>query len=399
MFGAQDWDHDVTAKEMLTKIRVNMGETWRMGLYPIYTETLAFDNFVSILIFFYLHRMNTTAVVLQQLAVHQGGYAAQGGQLKISENTHSLADEWLQEALLSFCLKPFREEEQYGWSSTEAPLAQVVQDYFSQQIDFAASAQSLARHYHLVSQTANLKNGEILVLALSNLAFGDQTCAALGVFHSSQKEPFVRVHHNVGAVELEMTEGIDLRKPEKGMLFLDLPGGESPLVLVQETGLRKEEGSAWKNAFGQLQALPNSYHQTRETLDMCKLFIDKEVGEHFDTTRAEQGDMKLRSMEYFRHHDRFDLAEFGKEVLHHSELIDTFAQYKQQYEVARQVNVEEAFDIHPTAVQQQQKFFKSILKLDKNFHVYVHGRRDMIEKGYDEAKGKHFYKLYFDAEN
>jgi hypothetical protein len=103
-------------------------------------------------------------------------------------------------------------------------------------------------------------------------------------------------------------------------------------------------------------------------------------------------------MDYFKTHDQFQLEEFNKEVLHHPELIDCFAQYKEQYEVAKQVNIEDNFDINLHAVQKQQRFFKSILKLDKNFHVYIHGRKDLIEKGYDERTGKHYYKLFFDEE-
>jgi len=41
---------------------------------------------------------------------------------------------------------------------------------------------------------------------------------------------------------------------------------------------------------------------------------------------------------------------------------------------------------------------KSVVKLDKNFHIYVHGRHDYIERGYDEAKGMKYYKLYFTNE-
>ncbi|MFN6039537.1 MAG: nucleoid-associated protein, partial [Bacteroidota bacterium] len=39
-----------------------------------------------------------------------------------------------------------------------------------------------------------------------------------------------------------------------------------------------------------------------------------------------------------------------------------------------------------------------VIKLDKNFHIYVHGKHEFIEKGFDEEKGKKFYKLYFDSE-
>lgn len=37
---------------------------------------------------------------------------------------------------------------------------------------------------------------------------------------------------------------------------------------------------------------------------------------------------------------------------------------------------------------------KSVIKLDKNFHIYIHGRRDKIQEG-EDGKGK-FIKLYYD---
>lgn len=38
-----------------------------------------------------------------------------------------------------------------------------------------------------------------------------------------------------------------------------------------------------------------------------------------------------------------------------------------------------------------------MIKLDKNFHIYVHAHRDLIEQGVDE-KGK-FYKVYYHEES
>jgi hypothetical protein len=42
--------------------------------------------------------------------------------------------------------------------------------------------------------------------------------------------------------------------------------------------------------------------------------------------------------------------------------------------------------------------FKSVLKLDKNFHIYVHGNRQLIERGYDDEKGMNYYKVFFNNE-
>jgi len=93
------------------------------------------------------------------------------------------------------------------------------------------------------------------------------------------------------------------------------------------------------------------------------------------------------------------LSEFTEEVIHHPEVTDSFVQFKKNYEVAKQFEMNDEFDIDLAAVKKQAKVFKSVLKLDKNFHIYIHGRRDMIEKGFDEATGKKFYKLYFDEES
>ena len=57
----------------------------------------------------------------------------------------------------------------------------------------------------------------------------------------------------------------------------------------------------------------------------------------------------------------------------------------------------ESYDISESAVKKQARAYKSVIKLDKNFHIYVHGNRELIEQGEDE-KGK-YYKVYFKEES
>ena len=58
----------------------------------------------------------------------------------------------------------------------------------------------------------------------------------------------------------------------------------------------------------------------------------------------------------------------------------------------------EQFDISSSAVKRQSRGLKSVIKLDKNFHIYVHGDRQRIQRGFDEASGLHYYQLFFDDE-
>ena len=61
--------------------------------------------------------------------------------------------------------------------------------------------------------------------------------------------------------------------------------------------------------------------------------------------------------------------------------------------------LEDNFDISETAVKKQARIMKSVIKLDKNFHVYVHGKRDMITRGYDHERQMRYYQLYFNEED
>ena len=56
------------------------------------------------------------------------------------------------------------------------------------------------------------------------------------------------------------------------------------------------------------------------------------------------------------------------------------------------------FDISENAVKSAKRKFKSVIKLDKNFHIYVHGKEELIAKGFDENRNKSFYTLFFDDE-
>jgi hypothetical protein len=79
------------------------------------------------------------------------------------------------------------------------------------------------------------------------------------------------------------------------------------------------------------------------------------------------------------------------------EVIDRFNSYKIEYQKENEVSIDDQFEISNNAVKKQARIFKSIIKLDKNFHIYIHGNRQMIEQGEDE-KGK-YYKMYFKEES
>ena len=91
------------------------------------------------------------------------------------------------------------------------------------------------------------------------------------------------------------------------------------------------------------------------------------------------------------------MDEFANEVIDNTKAIDLFKTYKTNYEEEYDTPIGDSFSISDAAVKKQSRSFKSVLKLDKNFHIYIHGNNELIEKGMEE-NGRKFYKIYYENE-
>jgi hypothetical protein len=237
------------------------------------------------------------------------------------------------------------------------------------------------------------------VVLFHNLLIDGGEHQALGLFKSETKETFLKVFSHAGGWELAAEDGININKLDKGCLVIRTNEEDGYKVLVVDNTNKQNDTQYWISDFLQVQPYTDSYHHTSQALGLCKLFIEKEYAEKFEVSKSDQIDLLNKSMDYFRSKEQFNLQEFAEEVIHHPEVVDTFMDYKRNFEASRNYMIDEEFDIHLAAVKKQQKVFKSVLKLDKNFHIYIHGRQDLLERGYDEMVGKKYYKLYYDEES
>ena len=105
-----------------------------------------------------------------------------------------------------------------------------------------------------------------------------------------------------------------------------------------------------------------------------------------------------RAESYFSQNDTFDNNKFKQEVIEDEQIIEAFEEYKQEFENTRNLSEVDQFELSEPALKKGKKYFRSIIKLDKNFHIYVHSNPDYIEKGIDNSKGLKYYKLYFREE-
>jgi hypothetical protein len=140
----------------------------------------------------------------------------------------------------------------------------------------------------------------------------------------------------------------------------------------------------------------DAFHHTNKFMNLTRQYIGDQLDEEFSVSKTDKIDLLNRSMKFFKSRDQFDQNEFESEVLEDVSVIESFRNYERSLNTDD--DIANHFEISAQAVKRQARVFKSVLKLDKNFHIYIHGNRDLIEKGFDPGTNRQFYKIYFDQE-
>ena len=343
------------------------------------------------------------SVQLQQVIVHKVGNPSRGEELKLSVNPLTLNDEIVQGLLTRYFLSAFNENEYYHFTHlSDVQMNEVytyVRGIFEEPDNLVQQSVLLAQYLYSKSTHSKVKEGELYVVLFDQVPFENEAIRAVGIFKSETKDTFLKVFQHGQSWEVIQEEGVNINKLDKGCLVFNTGTVDGYKVCVVDNTNKQNDAQYWVTDFLQVQPYADSYHHTDKYLSLCKHFITNEYPEKFEVSKSDQIDLLNRSMEYFKTKEQFNMKEFTDEVIHHPQVVDTFMDYKRNFESSRNFEIEDKFDINLSAVKKQQRVFKSVLKLDKNFHIYIHGRRDLMEKGIDDMTSKKFYKLFYDEES
>lgn len=346
-------------------------------------------------------RADFSNAALQQLATHYVGNKHTDNTFFYAEETVDIGNEDLNQHLLEYFTAPFRDIEEYFQFYHESDISLNTVMHFAGKIfeqpgSLLEHSIPIAKHLFEISDSPNIKSGELHIAYFSDVYIDGTETAAIGIYKTENRDVFFNLDKNFSGYDIHMQEGIHADKMDKGCIIYQTPDG-MVLSAIDKTN-KRNEAQYWKDKFLKIQALADEYHHTTDYLSATKNFIVKQIPEEYEVTKAQQADLLNKSIQYFKNNDSFNEQSFASEVFEDQDLIQSFNTYKKDYEQQYETELGSDFYISGTAVKKSARVFKSVIKLDKNFHVYVHGDRDLIEKGYDEAVGKHYYKIYFDNE-
>ena len=341
----------------------------------------------------------TQEIQFSQLAVHKVGNKQQNEVLKLS-NEEILIDEEIKELLQHYFLKPFKAEEYFHFvhptSIEYNEVFSYVSAVFEQPVQLHAQSVELAKHLYEQSNHPNIKGGEFYVVYFKDCILDGETIDAVGLFKSENKDTFLKVKATNNNFAINSEQGININKLDKGCLIFNTEKDNGYVVAVVDNTNRQMEAQYWIDDFLQIEQREDNYFNTESTLSMYKQFVTEQLPEEYELNRADQAELLNRTMHYFKDREEFALQDFQNEVLQQDDVINSFNSYKRNYETERHMQLADEFPISASAVKRQNRNYKSVIKLDKNFHIYVHGDRSKIEQGEDQ-RGK-FYKVYFEEE-
>jgi len=264
--------------------------------------------------------------------------------------------------------------------------------------EFIEASVKAAEELYELMVNPKLHGGEFWVAYYKGIVVDDEETDAVAFYLMDERKNFVKLYNKETKYAIEMQSGTDPSGFLSGCLICNMGLDEG--FIISCTGKSKSlDLRLWMDSFMVLKQNIDSFYRTQMAMRMCKDFVMEKLPEEFEVTRPDQADILLKSMEYFKANDEFALKDFQNDVLQQEEMKDSLTHFAKQFSREQDLNMGENFLVNERAVKKMARHFKSVIKLDGNFHIYVHGRKDWIQRGFDEKKKLNYYTTYFEKED
>lgn len=340
--------------------------------------------------------MDFTNTTIYNVFAHMVGNKLRDEGLKISTKDIVLDDE-TRFYLLKYFLSPFSQNEIYNfYHPSDLSLNEIyiyAKRVFSNPNIINKMSIDIAKHLYEKSTHPKINNGELFVCYFKNCLIDDRNTDAIGLFKSEVKDTFLKFNLVDNNFNINYDKGINIKRLDKGCLIFNIGENQGYEICIIDN--KSKDTQYWKNDFLNIIPAKNHYHFTKNFLSFTNEFISRRLS---DISKSKKINLLNLSFNYFKTRNNFNQKDFEKEVLQDNDVIESFRNFKVTYKRENKIELTDKFEISNQAVKKQSKIYKSILKLDENFHIHIYKNSELIEKGI-EKDGRKYYKLYYEKEN
>ncbi len=339
-----------------------------------------------------------TRAQLTNLIIHHVGNKGLGEELTLRSECIEFKDDFTRDIILRYFQSPFKTDIYHKFKNKSEfafrDVKAISQKLFESRKDFIIHSQDLAKVLFDQTMHAKLKGGEFFVCYFKDVMVDGELCDCVGLFKTENRENFIKIFQD--AEDVDIDNGININKLDKGCLIFNTDREAGYKISIVDTNNKVAECSFyWAEDFLNTKMKENAYYHTNNFIESCKAFAEEVLTEENKVSKQDQQMMLNKSLNYVAANTVLDVKAFEEEVLEQPELIKAFRDNRKEFLERLDLVANDNFDISTTAVKQNKKHMRTVIKLDKNFHLYIHGRHDLFEQGFDEEKKMKFYKMYY----
>ncbi len=358
-------------------------------------------------------KIRFTSASITGLVLAKIGHPQRNEPLQTSKEVFCVSEED-QSVLTALFLKPFRNLGGYRFNH-HASLAQhemhlASREVFDSPTNLLERGRAIAARLYAKSNHPNIKSGDLCIALIEGVEVDGKTCQALCLLKSESVVPFLSISTEDGDLRLSTEHGINPEKIDKGALILDHVAEKGHYVLLFDRS--GSDSRFWVRDF--LSVVP-----VADAAMLTKKYADLAVSAVRDATAAKRassgGDAEddsppwesctaaREAISYFEGKEKFDLREFEREVLKGPDASEKFAARRAEIEEETGTPLPEEFEISAKDVDKAKRKIGAVMKLDTGVEIHIKAAfadqaEPCIERGFDEARGMKFMKVYFNSD-
>ena len=313
-------------------------------------------------------------------------------------------DEASYDLILPYLLRPFGSvAESYRFNHHSNINLNEINSYATQLLkddtDFVATSKHIVTHLFEQSNSAQIKTGDVIICMFHDIQYEDYLTDAIGIFKIENKSHFFQTHLENNSYDLFVQKGIQAKKVDKGCLILNAADGEGNIVLSVDNN--NYDAQYWIKSFLNVKYPDDSNQHTKNYIEMCREFSKEIVQLQFGM--QEQSSFLAKTVDFFKENEVVNIETFKEDVFEEEDHIQLFEDYKKTFESDHNVLIRNQFDVSEVVLKKQKQKIKTEIKLDTNIQIKLDvdapdASAEYLERGYDDEKKMHYYKVYFNAE-
>lgn len=313
-------------------------------------------------------------------------------------------DEHSYQLMLNYLLRSFGSVvESYRFNHHSNIALNEIYSYatqlFSDEKEFVNTSKHIVNHLFEQSNSAQIKTGDVLICLFNDLEYQDTMVNAIGIFKIENKSEFFQTYLENRSYEILTTKGISTKKVDKGCLILNTSDAEGNIVLSVDHN--SYDAQYWIKNFLNMK-YPDDYNQhTKNYLQLCKDFSNDVIKP--SSGLQERSSFLAKTVDFFKENEVINVENFKNHVFEDEQHKTLFDSYKKDFETYENIVIRNQFDVSEQVLKKQKPSLKTEIRLDTNIQIKLDvdapdASAEYLERGYDEVKKMHYYKVFFNEE-